>query len=210
MPAQRKNTSRRLSAAKLKELHKLLVPTIVSRIIDPPIVIALLTIIGIIKSEFTNLNITELFVMVPVVFGLPIIYFLWTLKSHLVSNWDITNRKERIVPLTFLTFFLALDMALMSFFQNQFLLQMFMLYFLWTLGFLVITLFWKISGHTGIATLALGLLTIWFGPWVLPFFILIPLVAWARIVRHDHTLAQVTTGVLYSSTILAFWYTLVY
>jgi len=210
MPAKKKNIPRRLSAAKLKELHKLLVPTIVSRIIDPPFVIGLLTLIGIVKSGVTHSNLTELAVMIPVIFGLPAIYFLWSLKTHHVSNWDITNRKERIVPLIFLTLFLLLDMGIVSFFDYPSLFNMFLLYFLWNLGFLSITLFWKISGHTGIATLALGLLCVWFGFWLWPLFGLIPLVAWARIVRHDHSVAQVVVGVLYSASILAFWYSLVY
>ncbi len=188
----------------------LLIPTIISRVFDPPVIIPILTCIGVIKSELTHRGMLAFGLLIPIFLGLPLAYFLWSLKTHHVSNWDITKRRERIVPLSILLGFLAMDTFIVSWFDNPFLLNMFFIYFLWTAGFLSITLFWKISGHTGIATLAAGLLALWFGHNFIYAFLFVPLVAWARIVRHDHTPLQVMGGIVYSLVVLAIFSSWVY
>jgi membrane-associated phospholipid phosphatase len=58
----------------------------------------------------------------------------------------------------------------------------------------IITRWWKISTHaTGIAA-PLTVLYAHFGVAPLPFFVLIPLVGWARVYLKAHTLLQVLAG----------------
>lgn len=187
----------------------LLIPTIVSRVFDPPIVLSIVTILGILKNN-SAYTILLLGAFMPLFIGVPLVYFLWLLKTGKVHNIDVTNRKERIRPLATLLLFLVVDMGIVFWIQNYFLLSLFILYFIWVIGFLLITLAWKISGHTGLITLAVGLLTLWYGYVALPLFLFIPLVAWARVVRHNHTVAQVVAGTVYSLIILAVFSLAVY
>ena len=192
-------------------LEKTLVfATVISRIFDPPVVLSILTIIGVAASDISHRGITALFLLLPLFVGIPLAYFVWLLKTHKIHNLDVSNRKERVRPLIGLLLFLLIDIVVISLFDNPFLLNMFFLYFVWVLGFLLITLVWKISGHTGVATLAAGLLVLWFGREYLPLFVIVPVVAWARIVRHDHTILQVIAGSLYSLIILAIFSSWVY
>lgn len=181
------------------------IATIISRVVDPPVVLTFLTIVGVTISDISRRGIAVLFVLLPFFIGVPLGFFFWLLKTHRIHTIDVTNRKERVRPLAGLLFFLFLDILVISLFDNPFLLNMFLLYFIWTLGFLLITLFWKISGHIGIATLAVGLLMYWFGVQLFPLFCIVPVVAWARLTRHDHTVAQVLAGFGYSLGILAIW-----
>ena len=75
-------------------------------------------------------------------------------------------------------------------------------FLLWFLGFYLITLFWKISGHSGVATLGAFFVIQLFGLAWWPVFLAIPLVSWARVVRRDHTVGQVIAGVGYSIVFL--------
>jgi membrane-associated phospholipid phosphatase len=137
--------------------------------------------------------------------ALPVLYFIHKLTTHEISNLDISNRKERIRPLMAMAGFILIDIIILSFLNNTFLLQLFQLYFLWILGFLGITIFWKISGHSGVATLAWCLLLGWYGREMWPFIFIVSLVSWARVVRRDHTLLQVIAGIIYSITIFGLW-----
>jgi hypothetical protein len=181
------------------------IQTIISRVFDPPIVIMLLTVYAVLQSTISKQGIMVFTLCIPFLFGIPLAFLVWKLKTHKVSNWDISNRKERIVPLMALLGFLLLDIIIVAIFHNVFLLNLFILYFLWVFGFFVITLVWKISGHTGITTLAAMLLYKWMGPQAWYVFLAIPLVAWARISRKDHTWLQAVAGIMYSVIIVEVW-----
>jgi membrane-associated phospholipid phosphatase len=75
----------------------------------------------------------------------------------------------------------------------------------WLLGFALITLRTKISGHMAILTLTLGYCILWFGAYWLIGLIFLPLVAWSRLVLKRHTLVEVIGGILYSSVFLLFF-----
>lgn len=182
------------------------VQTLISRVFDPPIIIGLLTVLAVSLSDLSRRGMVFFTFLLPFLFGLPLAFFVWKLKTHQVSNWDVTKRKERIIPLLAFLGFLLIDIVAVSVLDNPFLLNIFVLYFLWMLGFFLITLVFKISGHTGIATLGAGLLFNWFGWIALPAFFIVLLVAWARVSRGDHTFIQAVVGILYSLILLEVWY----
>ncbi len=69
------------------------------------------------------------------------------------------------------------------------------------LGYLVSTLivqfitrYWKISTHACGITAPLAALTLLYGRQPMPFFVLIPMVCWARVYLKAHTVAQVVAG----------------
>lgn len=62
------------------------------------------------------------------------------------------------------------------------------------LALIIVSPFWKVSGHAmtlGGATVSSAML---FGVWSMPFVIAAPLVCWSRVYLKDHTLSQVIAG----------------
>lgn len=59
-----------------------------------------------------------------------------------------------------------------------------------------ITTVWKISIHCAVAAGSVTILTLMFGPWLTPAYVLVALTAWSRVVVKDHTAAQVIAGSL--------------
>ena len=57
-----------------------------------------------------------------------------------------------------------------------------------------ITTVWKISIHCAVASGSVTILTLLFGPWLVPAYLLVALTAWSRVVLKDHTPAQVIAG----------------
>src|SRR5487761_1630401 len=57
-----------------------------------------------------------------------------------------------------------------------------------------ITTVWKISIHCAVASGSVTILTLLFGPWLVPAYLLVALTAWSRVVLKDHSGAQVIAG----------------
>ncbi len=68
--------------------------------------------------------------------------------------------------------------------------------------FMCVNFWWKISLHTAFITAAVIVLFILYGFIATASIVLIPLVAWARIELAHHSLTQVVTGALLSTSIL--------
>lgn len=167
-----------------------MIATIISRIFDPFLMFGVVCVVMIWGNP--------LFVpaLIAIVFFPFFLYFLaWKMKF--ISDWDIRNRSER--PRVLWTL-IALEM------MNLFVFQLWSLFpiFLAMIGFTLITHFWKISGHAMCVALAAGTIILRFG-WVYwPILLTVFLVSWSRVVRKNHTIAQVIAGVLYSWLIIFF------
>jgi membrane-associated phospholipid phosphatase len=59
-----------------------------------------------------------------------------------------------------------------------------------------ITTVWKISIHCAVASGSVTILTLLFGPWLIPAYLLVALTGWSRVVVKDHSTAQVIAGSL--------------
>lgn len=73
---------------------------------------------------------------------------------------------------------------------------------------MVITVWWKVSVHTAVASGAVVCLAIALGAWWLLLHPLVVLIGWSRVVLRDHTRAQTVAGALVGavSAGLTFWY----
>jgi membrane-associated phospholipid phosphatase len=60
----------------------------------------------------------------------------------------------------------------------------------------LVTVWWKISIHCAVASGSVAILAFGYGPLVLPGYLLVALLAWARVAAGDHTVAQVVAGAL--------------
>jgi hypothetical protein len=59
-----------------------------------------------------------------------------------------------------------------------------------------ITTAWKISVHCAVASAAVAMLALAYGPLVLAGYVLVAAVAWSRVALRDHTTAQVVAGII--------------
>lgn len=67
----------------------------------------------------------------------------------------------------------------------------------------VISLFWKISGHAGAIALTTVISVLILGVQWLPLLLLVPAVAWSRVVLRAHTVAQVVAGAVVGGGVTA-------
>ena len=179
-----------------------LFPTLISRIFEPVVVLSVLILVALTRSGLEGF---AYYRFIAVFFFLmilpPIGLLVWAVRTKKISNWDIGDRRERVKALGIFLFFQAFNIFLTRMFGNEYLVHFITFLFFWYLGFYLITLFWKISGHSGITTLGALFLIQWLGPVWWPVFFAIPLVCWARVVRRDHTVGKVVGGVVYSMAI---------
>ncbi len=133
----------------------------------------------------------------------PLVLLLYLKLTKKISDWDITNRRQRPV------FFSLVVVSYLASLAFVFLLTGSSAYFWVKLCILLImglataiTCFWKISVHLSLNTL-LVILALWFGGWYFwPLILLLPLVAWSRRVLHKHTLGQILGGILLNCLII--------
>jgi len=129
--------------------------------------------------------------------GFPILFLLDQRRRGRISDWHITRREERVqLPLIVMALLAAvLPLVALQFGQGPRALQA---VFATGLALIVvsiaITFIWKVSQHMiGITALS-TMLTILVGPFAAPSFLLVPVVAWARITVGAHTRWQTIVG----------------
>ncbi len=127
---------------------------------------------------------------------IPLAILIILMKNGLISDIDIVNRKERILPFLLITVCFSIAVILCKQFGNEFIFQFQLTLFMTMLASFAITLFWKISLHMGIATITSLFLFIFSGVKTLPFALIIPLMYWARLFLKRHTHAQLIAGFL--------------
>ncbi len=180
--------------------------TIISRIFDPFLVMLVVTLIAIRFSTLTPTAQIIFFLAVMVLMiGLPAGLVVFFIKKKWITDWDMSERSERPRALLALFTIETVSMFVLGRAADSSLFFYFLLFISWMVGFIVITYFWKISGHSGISALATGYVVMKFGMAWWPLLFIVALVSWSRVVRKNHTVAQVIAGALYSwSLIIAF------
>lgn len=165
-----------------------MIATVISRIFDPFLMLGIVFVVVLWGSA----------VFVPAFISmvlLPFVLFIIAWKTKFISNWDVSDRRQR--PKILWTLVLIESISVLVF-------------HLWSLvpilvgfaGFAAITHVWKISGHLMSTGLATGLIIQRFG-WVWwPILLVIPFLAWSRVVTKNHTIAQVIAGTIYSWLLL--------
>ncbi len=125
----------------------------------------------------------------------PIASLWYLLQKGTVESIDVVVREQRPWPLTLASINYFVGFLLLSSVQAPELVQGLMFcYGTNTLVVALITIWWKVSVHTTAMSALLVALTYSFGPWVLPFFLLVSLVGISRVVLNRHTVSQVIIG----------------
>lgn len=176
---------------------KISLPQIISRLLDPVLVLPLALIVAFWSSfhqgnhwEFLVFLIT-MDVVIPVIF----VVFMFQQKK-LTSGWDIQKRSER-VPLLAFVIGLHFLPVLAAWYLNLQPLAIFLTSF-WvlTLAIGLITAVWKISIHAAANSLMVLLIIREYGWGFVFLFGLVILVIWARVAGGYHRLAQAVLGAI--------------
>lgn len=172
---------------------------LISRLFDPLVVLSFLTVAAAGRSGMAGEALVKFLSVFFIAMILPPVALLsWALVTGRVGDWDVSNRPQRVKALAVFFVMILVDLLLVKIFGNAELVKLFLLFLIWFLGFFAITLFWKISGHVSSNALATELFIYWYGLGWWPILLIVPLVAWARVVTKNHTLGQVIVGAVYS------------
>ncbi len=141
----------------------------------------------------------------PFLIFIPIIFFIISYKLGWISDLDLSRRDER--PTFLFVFITMLLVSSIVLYLIKVPTRIFIYAFsglVMTLVTSIITLFWKISFHTAVTTSVVTAIIILGGLKFWPFFILIPIIGWARVCLKKHTFWQVTGGAVVSFLVTAF------
>lgn len=180
----------------------ILLATIISRLFEPFFLLFLLILLTALRADITGWNLVYMMVsIIGVVFVPPSVLLLWAIRSKKISNWDISNRRQRVKALAIFLFIFAIDMVMIFIMNNAEMTKLFLFFFITLIGFFCITLFWKLSGHLSTAMIFIGILIYWYG-WWWPLLLVLPVLVWSRIVLKRHTIAQTIGGLLFGSAMV--------
>lgn len=136
---------------------------------------------------------------ISVLFGaaIPFSYLFFLFRRQKVSDIDVPIREQRTIP--YLVSVIIYFVGFLSLYVLDASIPVYALMFCYTTNTFVVSLIntqWKISAHAMGAAGPLTVLAIVFGWKILPAFLLIIIVSWARVELKAHTKAQVTAGAL--------------
>ncbi len=146
----------------------------------------------------TNLSKTQIKILLPVLvvldFLLPLAVFVLFIKEGKISDIDITKRKERYLIFGLGTLTFLLSTIAVFFLADHLIFVLSLIVLAISLTLFLITFRWKISGHMIMNCGAIFTINYLFGWHLMWLFLIVPLVAFARIYLHKHTLGQVLAG----------------
>ncbi len=168
-------------------------------IIFSPFLVPIVTAVFVIRAHAETNQETALWLAVVIAFVtvLPILGILWLSRFSQVNDWHLHTKEDRLLPLCFTLVSLILGTVLLhQIGASREIVWACIAYIVNTVVFTAITPLWKISFHTSVTTgciMVLGFLVDSQLGWL---FLLIPLIAWARVYRKRHTLLQTVVGTL--------------
>jgi membrane-associated phospholipid phosphatase len=129
------------------------------------------------------------------------------------GRWDDRNvgaKRPRLIVLAFIIASVAVGLALLVGLGAPTELSRYFACLLGSVAALAaITTVWKISIHCAVASGSVTILTLLFGPWLIPAYLLVALTAWSRVVVKDHSTAQVIAGSLLGAVAAVITYALI-
>lgn len=170
---------------------------LVSRIFDPIVIAPILLILGMRQVFVESHNLWLLGFILGVDVVLPGLALGYLVKSRQIkSGWDIRNRQERIPLFILIVGLHAIPVLTAWYLELIHLAQGLTALWVMTAIYAVITVFWKISIHSGINSLLAIVLVMEFGAVMLAYYLIVMLVMWSRVVGGFHRPAQVIGGAL--------------
>ncbi len=127
--------------------------------------------------------------------ALPLVTLTLFRKFGLIKDIEITNRFERrLFFLVILLLHLLVVIAFWRLTDVALVWQIRLIAWLIELAGTIVTWFWKISVHLAVNSFAMSVVIFLFGWQWWPLMLLLPLIAWSRIILHKHTFWQTVAG----------------
>ncbi len=168
-------------------------------IVFSPFIVPIVTAIFVIhKHAETGRELLHWFVVVSIfVTVLPILAIIVLYYFSKVSNIHLHTKEERLIPLCFtLVSMIVGTLVLYKIGANNSIIWVCQAFIVNSVVFSIITPLWKISFHTSVATGCIMVLALLVNlNWVC-LFLIMPLIAWARVYRDRHTPLQTVAGTL--------------
>jgi membrane-associated phospholipid phosphatase len=128
---------------------------------------------------------------------LPTVFISCGTRRGRWADRNVGARRPRLIVLGFITASIAAGLSLLVILGAPRLLTGYLAFMLASVALLaLVTAWWKISIHCAVASGSVAILAFGYGPLVLPGYLLVALLAWARVAAGDHTVAQVVAGAL--------------
>lgn len=167
----------------------------ISTILNPLVILIPVPFILVLKST-NNYSLAFFWGLFSLVFmGILSLFIILGIKLHYFSDLDISKRKDRPLLFTFSIFLSAAYIVFLYFLNAPKIL--FIVIFALILGltvFEIVNRYTKASIHVAtISAFVMSLFIVYDGIFIFSF-LLIPLVAWARIKTHNHTKKQTIVG----------------
>jgi membrane-associated phospholipid phosphatase len=126
---------------------------------------------------------------------LPMVFISRGVRRGRWADRYVGAKRPRLIVLSFIIASVAIGLALLVVLGAPGELSGYIACMLGSVAVLAgITTVWKISIHCAVASGSVTILTLLFGPWLAPAYLLVALTAWSRVVLKDHTAAQVIAG----------------
>lgn len=127
----------------------------------------------------------------------PLLLLIRALKKKKISNWDMSDRRERAGALVVFLLFFAFGIFLLFLFRESIITQFFLYMFVVFLVFFLVTLRYKMSGHLTGAAIWIVCVSSWFGWNMALLCLILPLLCWSRVTLKRHTIGQVLLGSMF-------------
>lgn len=168
-------------------------------IVFSPFIVPIVTAIFVIhKHAETGRELLHWLVVVSIfVTVLPILVIIVLFRFSKVSNIHLHTKEERLIPLCFtMVSMIVGTLVLYKIGANNSIIWVCQAFIVNSVVFSIITPLWKISFHTSVATGCIMVLTLLVNLNLVWLFLLMPLIAWARVYRDRHTPLQTVAGTL--------------
>lgn len=133
---------------------------------------------------------------------LPFLFFLYLFRKQKVSDWWVSKRHERLPIFIFTAFCHFLGIMAASWFGKLEIMRLLLSFYMLFMVFMGVMTVYKISLHAGIISTLSFMLVTFYGPWFWLMYLLVALVAWARVKIHAHKPFEVILGMALPPVVL--------
>jgi len=178
------------------------VATVISRLSDPVFMIPGMLVTAVAWSIFNGLRWRFILVLLLIDGLIPALYFVHLLTTGEISDWDTTKRQQRFKLYGFTLAVHAVGVVFAAVLGKIILAKILFSFWVLAAAYTAITLFWKISLHTGVFATAITFAAALWGRNWLYLGVFLPVIAWSRFRLKKHTPAQVVIGAILGPAIL--------
>lgn len=175
----------------------------VSGVVSPHVVgMVLISLMALNYSDNPLRVIQWLSLLLPMLVLPPLGYIVWLVRTGVIEDIYMPERRTRLAPLAVLIFWLLVCLNLIRYWQAPPAVEVIVLATTVLVSVLsLVTLFWKISFHSATITAAATATLMIAGTTSWPVALLVPLVGWSRVRLRRHTVRQVIYGAVIGAVI---------